>query len=181
LPMADGERGILIAPIHLESLSTGMLAALGADGVRVMLVDGAGQTVVHPDPEQVASLTSQADREEVLASQRGEVGSLIGDRGGVQRLVAYAPVPSVGWTVVISEPSSLAFAPARELLLQGAGLLGVTLVAVLAIGWVLGGLVSRSYASAQWARQDAELQRRSAQASQQRYADLVDGLDGVVW
>ncbi len=181
LPMADGERGVLVAPIHLESLSTGMLSALGADGVRVMLVDGAGQIVVHPDPEQVANLTSMADREEVLASQRGEMGSLIGDRGGVQRLVAYAPVPSVGWTVVISEPSSIAFAPARELLLQGAGLLGVTLVAVLAIGWVLGGLVSRSYASEQRARQDAELQRRSAQDSQQRYADLVDGLDGVVW
>jgi len=178
---ADGVPGVLLAPISLDGLSNLLLATLAERGISVSLVDSGGQTIVHPDPLRVAELSYVGDRPEVVAAQAGEMDTMVATRSGTERLIAFAPVPDSDWTLFVSEPAARALAPARELLWQGAALLAGAVALVMGIGWFLGGALSRSYLAAQAARQDAIAASHSAEESQREYANLVDGLDGVVW
>lgn len=153
----DGTQGALAGSVSLETLSEALVANL-TTAARVGLVDHLGQTLAHPDAARVAELGDVGDRMEIVAALAGESGVVEVDRGDERTLVAYAPVPSLGWAVTVAEPTSTAFAAADAIGRRGTVLVSIAAVGVMALGWYLGGRLNRSY----MAMQDAQLAEAAA-------------------
>ena len=113
---ADGKYlGLVGMNMRLESLSN-TLAAIFAEhaadeGFEVLILDSAGQVIAHPNSEYLLKTADQILPDVYKDVLGGNSGSIIEmDLGGVERLYTYVSIPTVGWGVVISRPTSAAFA-----------------------------------------------------------------------
>ena len=72
------------------------------DRVTLVVVDGAGQALFHPNPDRVGMDLS--DQPGVAEAQAGQEGFVLagGEEGPL--LVAFAPVRGTGWAVLVEEP-----------------------------------------------------------------------------
>jgi serine phosphatase RsbU (regulator of sigma subunit)/anti-sigma regulatory factor (Ser/Thr protein kinase) len=134
--MADGPGGasvvVVAVPItsaHGEFLGTlaGMfrlgeptISALYASLVRLRmgeslyLVDGTGQVIYHPDPDQIGeALSTDPSVAQVLAGQVG-AERLSGGRGEPDVVAAFAPVPGTPWGLITEEDWSTLAGPSRR-------------------------------------------------------------------
>ncbi|MEX2372662.1 MAG: cache domain-containing protein, partial [Dehalococcoidia bacterium] len=181
LDLPGGERGALTAHVPVAELAEGLRINLATQDARIVLVDQDGQTFVHPDEERVRLLTPAIGRPDVDAVLRGDAGTIVHDRDGVETLTAYAPVGNAGWGVLVLEPASTAFAPVQRALLQGLGLLALGALGVGLIGWYFSGRLSRSYDRLNATTREADEARADAEVARHKYMDLVDGVDAIVW
>ncbi|MCB0120485.1 MAG: cache domain-containing protein, partial [Anaerolineales bacterium] len=107
--------GLVGMNMRLESLSN-TLAAIFAEhaadeGFEVLILDSAGQVIAHPNSEYLLKTADQILPDVYKDVLGGNSGSIIEmDLGGVERLYTYVSIPTVGWGVVISRPTSAAFA-----------------------------------------------------------------------
>jgi signal transduction histidine kinase len=154
--LASGGRGVFAVPLPTGKLAETLQAQIGTGTITVGLVDGAGQALVASDPEPATALAVLRGRPEVDAVLAGQMGSRVVQSGGRETLVAYAPVRSHGWGVLIAEPTAAAFAWAQRNLLERLALLGLVILLVGWIGWYLGGRLARYYEEAVAARALAE-------------------------
>ena len=143
--LESGGRGLLVAPMRVDRIAEELLAEVGRDTRGAVLVDRAGQTFMHPDPERVRNLAVVRGQPDVDAALAGQSGKLIRDVDGTEMLVAYAPVPSFGWAVLVIEPVATAFEPIRTALAHGLALIALAAATVAAIGWHFGGRLSQFY------------------------------------
>ena len=114
-----------------------MLSLVGDQPGTVVVVDGAGQVLAHPDPQQVgASLVGDSGVTDALRQREGGVIVPGGAEGPV--LVAFAPVGGTDWVVLVREPVEGLIGPVLRLsslapvVAVGAGILSLL---VLTFGW----------------------------------------------
>jgi len=163
-----GGRGVVLGSLALTKLGQQLRALPGSDSVQIVLVDAAGQVILHPDPQVVQSVTSLRGRPEVEAVLTGQTGSLRSvNSEGTEILAAYAPVPDYAWGVLVVQPAATAFALVRRDLELAFAVLALILGLVGAVGWFLGGRLSEAYTQVVGAKMRAE-------AAQQRVAFLAE-------
>jgi signal transduction histidine kinase len=178
---------VLAVPIDLEgagrgaiivSLSTARLASelqlLRQDpSIRIVLVDSEGALFAHPDPALAAALPSLRGRPAVDAALRGDSGGLVGTEDGAEAIVAFAPVPSLGWGIVVSQPAAVAFDVVRRQTTLGIVILALAIILAGIISWQLGGRLAELYHRQRVATARAEasaraLERVSAESERRR-------------
>ncbi len=120
MPIWDGDAflGLVATNIKLQSLST-TLASIVAEhrleeDFEVAIIDSAGRVIAHPDPTYLLAEFGQSDSQITDAVLSGQSGSIIPrDRKNQDKLISYVPIPSAGWGVIVSRPTSQAFATAQ--------------------------------------------------------------------
>lgn len=156
-----GGRGVLVAPLPTGRFAQQLVRKIGSPTLEVAVIDAAGKAFINSDGKRDArraeALALLSGEPGAAAALRGDTGSIVARTGGAERLVAYAPVSGYGWAVLLSEPSEIAFAPARGEMLEHLALLAAILALVAVLGWALGSRLSKLYQRALDAR--AELER----------------------
>ena len=178
---ASGGRGVLVATVPTDRLASSLQGQIATRTIQVIIFDGEGQTLVHPDPAQMQALTSLRGRPAVEAALAGQTGSRVTRRDDEEMLVAHAPVAVHGWGALVGEPTAHAFAPVRRDLIERLGLLGLVVVLVGGIGWYFSGRLSALYqhlidarAQAEVARAQAETAHAEAEAGRRRAAFVAE-------
>lgn len=108
-PIVDASgatKGYLAGTIYLHSPSI-VRAILGEhsyeDGSYSYVVDSSGMLIYHPVAEREGELVNNAAEQAV---RRGEQGAMrFVNQEGVDMLGGYAPVPSVGWGIIVQKPT----------------------------------------------------------------------------
>lgn len=112
----DGEFiGLIGANIRLESLSralTNIISEYPAQGgLQVIILDSSNQIIAHPDSSFLLKSANTIIPDSIFESfLADEHSKIIVDPSGEERLFTYTVVPSIGWQVIVSRPTSTAFA-----------------------------------------------------------------------
>lgn len=135
----DGQfDGLVATNIKLETLSR-TLAGIAreyrpSERFNIVIVDAAGQIIANPTPELLLTDASGVISPDVIAAlaeqQPGSITAAASS--GEEMLYSYVPVYSVGWGVVVSRPTAVAFA--TPALFQRGALLAIVV-------FLLGGLL----------------------------------------
>lgn len=112
--------GLVATNIKLESLSTTLTSIaseyLSDEYFNVTIIDTAGRVIAHPSPSSDTLLVDMSvELPEIYQSILvGNSDNLIAtDTNGQETLYSYVPVPRAGWGVIVSRPTSVAFATPR--------------------------------------------------------------------
>ena len=110
--------GVVATDIRLQSLSDTLAAIAreyrGEEQFRVLIVDSAGRVIAHPDSSFLLDEMDPILPEVIQPALSGYSGNLICScENDEDILYSYVPVPSVGWGVVVSRPTTTAFATPR--------------------------------------------------------------------
>jgi PAS domain S-box-containing protein len=113
---ADGKfLGLVGANIRLESLSQTLTAVISEEqsekGLQVTILDSADQVIAFPDHGFLLQPAAKILPEEYLLNFNGESHShILPAPDGEDRLYTHAPVSNLDWEVIVSRPTSAAFA-----------------------------------------------------------------------
>lgn len=107
--------GLVGANIRLESLSQTLTAVISEDqseaGLQVTILDSADQIIAYPDAGFLLRPADKIIPTGYLVSFNGEDHSqIVNSPDGEERLYTHAPVADVEWDVIVSRPTSGAFA-----------------------------------------------------------------------
>src|SRR5882672_469088 len=159
--IVDGKPTVLITaaggrvvPVPTERFAQGLMQKISSPLLDLTVIDSEGQAFIRGDQE-VKDLV-KLDGPHVNAALGGKSGAAIAPFGERSSLIAYAPVGTYGWIVLLTEPTVSAFASARRQVLERGAVLAVILAVVGALGWTLAGRLSTAYQSAVQARAEAE-------------------------
>jgi signal transduction histidine kinase len=172
--LAGVGRGAIIVSLSTARLASELQALRQDPSIRIALVDSEATLFVHPDPMLAADLPSFRGHPGVDAALRGETDSIVTTEGnGPEALLAYAPVGSLGWGVIVAEPTALAFDVPRRQTALGVGILALAIMLAGFISWNLGGRLADLYQRQRAATARAEatardLERVSAQSERRR-------------
>jgi len=153
LESGEGGRGALIVPLPTERFASTLMGKIGSPLVDLTVVDAQARAFISSDAARSLTKLQGAAIDAVLA---GKTGSDIAPFGDRKSLIAYAPVSTYGWGVLLTESTVTAFAPARRQVLERGAVLAVILAVVGALGWTLAGRLSAAFQSAVQARAEAE-------------------------
>lgn len=111
----DGEfLGVIGTNLKLQSLSHSIANIVKeyptSEQLEIMILDAKGQIIAHPDPAMLLVDGNEQMPDVVRDVLSGKRGHLIVGSGDAERLVSYVPMPAVGWGVVVSRPTAVAFA-----------------------------------------------------------------------
>ena len=128
----------VVVELSLAALSQSVVD-LAKSGTLVVIVDRAGRVIAHPDARQALQQQSLFDLPIVEAALGGQAGSVRTQRDGSTQLqLSHAlPVLPIGWAVLVSQPVSAVMAPLRALGGVIVGMLAVTLLLAVWVGWRL--------------------------------------------
>lgn len=106
--------GLVGANLKLESLSQALSAILSEhateQGFQVMIIDSAGQIIAYPDPNLLLRPASDLLPAEALEKgNAGEHSRILPSPAGEPRLYTQTAVPGIGWQVIVSRPTAVAF------------------------------------------------------------------------
>lgn len=110
--------GVVATDIRLQSLSD-TLATIAREHqpeeqLQVLIVDSSGRVIAHPDSSFLLNDMNPILPEVIQAVLSGHSGNLIRPlRNEEESLYSYVPVPSAGWGVIVSRPTTVAFATPR--------------------------------------------------------------------
>jgi PAS domain S-box-containing protein len=121
--------GLVGANIKLESLSETLTAIVSEhkseQGFQVVILDAAGQIIAYPNPSLLLHKAGDLLPKEYLSGAGGAgEAHIFSAPSGEQRLYTQAPITGIGWEVVVSRPTSAAFATQiilRRIVLVAAG------------------------------------------------------------
>jgi signal transduction histidine kinase len=121
--------GLVGANIRLESLSQALTAVISEhqteEGLQVVILDSADQIIAHPESQLLLHPAKDVIPETYLADFINDIHSqIINSPGGEERLYTHAPVSKINWQVIVSRPTSAAFATQiilRRIVLVAAG------------------------------------------------------------
>jgi PAS domain S-box-containing protein len=122
--------GILVAAYSLQAIQNFVDQFASSQGVTLTVTDQRGVLVASPGASSLRLVSRRTDPG-VAAALRGLSGVTTEDGEGGTQLSAYAPVPSVGWTISASVPQRSAFGAIgrlRATVMTVAGLLGLVLL-----------------------------------------------------
>jgi PAS domain S-box-containing protein len=121
--------GLVGANIRLESFSQTLTAVISEhqteEGLQVTILDSADQIIAYPDPGFLLRPAEDIIPSRYLANfEAASHSQIIPSPGGEQRLFTHAPVADINWEVIVSRPTSAAFATQiilRRIVLIAAG------------------------------------------------------------
>lgn len=121
--------GLIGANIRLESLSRALTAIVSEhqpeDDLQVIILDSSEQIIAHPDQAFLLQPANVIVPEEILATFLGNEHSIISKSSNEEeRLYTYTSVQDINWQVIVSRPTSSAFATQimlRRIVLVAAG------------------------------------------------------------
>lgn len=107
--------GLVGANIRLESLSETLTTVISKhqveEGLQVIILDSADQVIAYPDSQFLLRPARDLIPERYLVNFTGESHSqILPAPDGEERLYTHTPVSSINWEVVVSRPTSAAFA-----------------------------------------------------------------------
>lgn len=109
--------GVVGTNLRLQTLSDSLRNIVRKfatdEALQVLIVDASGQIIAHSDPALLVMAGTQQTPQAVAAVLNGETGHQIGSDDGDERLYSYVPIGSVGWGVLVSRPTAVAFATPR--------------------------------------------------------------------
>ena len=119
---ADGAREVLVGTLNLEHVWRVVDRLRVGEHGYALLVDGRGRLFAHGHPDRKSAIArGDALDAHPLARQAlsGDAHLLVAeeyeDEAGVRRLAAAARVPTVGWLLILEQPTVEAFALADRL------------------------------------------------------------------
>jgi PAS domain S-box-containing protein len=132
--------GLLATNIKLESLSLTLQKIANEYGqgeeLQVVIVDSTRQIIAHPDSAQLLTAMPVSQSSIVDAVLLGKVSNIIStDDSGKEFLYSYVPISRSGWGVIVSRPTSTAFA-STQTFYRGVLLILIVFVAVGIIFWM---------------------------------------------
>jgi signal transduction histidine kinase len=155
----NGTKGVLSGALSLANIERQLSDVVPGAAIELRVIDRLGHQFIGPGSD-ADTLPDQNALPEV---QRGIAGLsntiLSSDAAGGESLIAFAPATQAGWVVVLSEPTSSAFALPDGLTRAAVLLTLVGLLAALGIAWYFGGRVARSYVALDGARAETETER----------------------
>ncbi len=121
--------GVIGANIRLESLSralTNIISEYTAQGgLQVIILDSSNQIIAHPDQEFLLKSANTIAPNDLLTTLLvNNDSNIFEDSNGEERLFTHTIVPKVNWQVLVSRPTSAAFATQiflRRIVLVAAG------------------------------------------------------------
>lgn len=117
MPIRDRDTflGVVATNIKLASLSETLenIAASRRpdEDFEIVILDSSAQIIAHPDADFLLKEAQSLLPEIYAPSLVGKSGTRIENNAqGDERLYTYAPIPSAGWSVIVSRPTAAAFA-----------------------------------------------------------------------
>jgi signal transduction histidine kinase len=129
--------GVLGAVVDLENLSAVIeRVPIGAGG-QAFALDAAGRVLLHPDRALVRERADYSMIGQMVGARPAGPGVVYYTLDGEERAAGYAPVASLGWTVLVERPAAVVFGPAeRSWQVALAGLAISAILASLAAVWL---------------------------------------------
>ena len=137
-----GWSGVVAGGIELARLDALLARATGGVGGVAFLVDDGGRVLSRPQAGGQAPFADRSGDAPVAALLAGGAGAVGYRAGGDARLAGYAPVPGLGWGVVVEAPEAMALANARAATALAFGVLVLATAAAVLVGAGLTGLVT---------------------------------------
>jgi signal transduction histidine kinase len=116
-PIRDEDRrvvGVVSSVVDLDALSALIDRVAAGGGRRAFVADAAGRIVAHPDSQVVQEQRDLASLGLSGAGRLRGTGSTVFMDGRESRVAGFAPVPSLGWTVVVDRSEADVIAPAES-------------------------------------------------------------------
>jgi len=112
-------KGLVATNIKLESLSLTLQKIANEykpeEKFEVVIVDSAGQIIAHPKPEQLLKEMPESQSVIVNAVLLGKASNIVKkDEAGREILYSFVPISRSGWGVIVSRPTSNAFASSQS-------------------------------------------------------------------
>ncbi len=137
-----GWSGVVAGGIESARLDALLARATGGVGGVAFLVDDGGRVLSRPQAGRQAPFADRSGDAPVAALMAGGAGAVGYRAGGDARLAGYAPVPGLGWGVVVEAPEAMALANARAATALAFGVLVLATAAAVLVGAGLTGLVT---------------------------------------
>ena len=150
----DGRQGPIVVPVPTERFAQGLMQKISSPLLDLTVIDSERQAFIRGDT--VVTELAKLEGPHIDAALGGKSGAAIAPFAERSSLIAYAPVGSHGWAVLLTEPTVSAFASARRQVLERGAVLAVILAVIAALGWTLAGRLSTAYQTALQARAEAE-------------------------
>ena len=155
----NGARGVLSGALSLANIEKQLNDVVPGAAINLRVIDRLGHQFIGPGSEG-DTLPDQNALPEVQQGLAGMSDAILSnDAARRESLIAFAPANRAGWVVVLSEPTSSAFALPDGLTRAAVLLTVVGLLAALVIGWYFGGRLARSYVEIEGARAETETER----------------------
>ncbi len=151
---------------------TGFAGAMsGMSRLHVLLIDAQAQPIYHADPMPIHFDAPAVFAQAVSQSLQGDSATVfVTDPDRVEWVVAYAPVPDIGWGLIVAEPwEDLVNPLLRTSLLTPLMLIPAVLIAVVAI----------VFGTRRVIRPLQQLDAQAARAGQGDFAALAQPIDGI--
>jgi signal transduction histidine kinase len=188
------EAGWIVGEIALEELWRMVdRIRVGEHGYALLLSEDA-KVIAHGDPdekrhvattvqsEQRLPVHALLDRMQAGAEPPGTFADTYAGDNGVEKLGAVARVPDLGWTVVVEQPTSEAFAITTELQKQLLAAIALALLGTVVLGWMWGrSFITRIFALTRATRALAEgrMHERVAIAGTDEIRQLADAFNSM--
>lgn len=130
--------GVAVAEVNLKFIWDVISAIKVGRTGEAFVLDRQGRLVAHPDISLVLRADDTATRplQDLRAAIRARPGEAVAGRDvtGSMVLAAMAPIPGVGWSVIVKQPTTEAFGPIRAAVWRTVGMLvaGTALAGALA-------------------------------------------------
>ncbi len=124
---ADGR--LVVADLSLDKMAHQIQVPRGAGALAVIVFDGLGRVIVHPDQARAnwQENLSQVDLVHRALNGYAGAGEVVLD--GKRWLASVAPASTTGWYVLVAQPRSTMFEPVAQL----AGVIGIAVLVVLVV------------------------------------------------
>jgi diguanylate cyclase (GGDEF)-like protein/PAS domain S-box-containing protein len=108
--------GIVLVAVESARVADSLKQSITVAGGLIYLVDSTGRVIAHPDTALVAGFTNLGDTPPVAAflARPDGSGALSYGAPATQQLAGYAPVPGLGWGVIVEQPVATALAATRH-------------------------------------------------------------------
>jgi PAS domain S-box-containing protein len=107
-------QGVVATNLKLVTLSralSGIAREYHDESFQIVIVDAAGQIIASPTPADLLEEGGGIPGTVFVALEQKQAGNMIATPGGgAETLYSYVPIYSVGWGVVVSRPTAVAFA-----------------------------------------------------------------------
>lgn len=120
--------GVYVNQVRLSTLTNELGDLPSERDGRIIIVDGEGNAIVHPDAEVLSSRADLRRLPPVAAALSGKPAPTVYDDAGRQWLSVQVSVPRLGWSVLVERPEADVLAPATQTREEALGVLAMMLL-----------------------------------------------------
>jgi PAS domain S-box-containing protein len=126
---APSDGRLVVADLSLDKMAYQIQVAHNVSDVAVIMFDGLGRVIVHPDQTRANWQENLSQVDLVHRALNGYSGPGEIEFDGKRWLATVAPAATTGWYVLVAQPRNALFAPVKQL----AGVVGIAVLVVLVI------------------------------------------------